>query len=362
MRMTRERIFRKASISVLTVLLICNLSGCMLLPKEQEERKVTLAKADEVQEYTFISPRRMDLEKELDVGCTYRQMEQESLSFNLDDQIVNQVFVQEGDTVKKGDILATLQTEDMTSKIEEGKNTIEQVERSIKQDKQAAEAQKKQLALDYKYKKLSKAEYKRQLADVSDNLNLTLEEKEDEITIQKMRLQEEEELDKNSKILAPMDGTISYLKKDLLNSISKKGVAVFKMINPEKCAFEIFMNDDSKHLKDGQEYTVNCDGKLYTGKLMSIKGDESYVYIRLNKTPTDLEVGTSGTIHFPVDSRKNALVLPIQLIHECEGENFVYVENEKKIKCMKKVTVGVQTTEYAEILSGLTEDDLVIQE
>ena len=107
--MTRVRIYRKVMCLVLTTLLLCNLTGCMLLPKEEEDRRVTFVNADELEQYSFISPERMDLKKILEIPCVYKQLQEESLSFKVEGKAIESVNVSVDETVKKGTLLASLE-------------------------------------------------------------------------------------------------------------------------------------------------------------------------------------------------------------------------------------------------------------
>ncbi len=363
MNVTRTNIFRRIICSILIGLFLCNLTGCMLLPKEEEERKVSFVKADELEQYSFISPERMDMEKNLDIPCVYRELEEELMSFKQGNQVVEDVFVEIGDAVTKGTLLASLRTADLDEEIKSLEESIKQIEQSVEQLKLAAESEKKYIELDYKYSKISKVERKQRVATIEDNLKINLEAKEDEMYIQNLRLKEKQEIMAGSRIYAPMDGVISYVKTELKESISQDNEAVIKMINPEKCAFEIFVTEESKYLKEGQTYTVDCDGGSYQGTIMPLtEKDPSYIYLQIKNPTMSLKVGDSGIIHYKADSRKNVLVLPTKKVHEGEGFNFVYVVNDDNIKAIHKVEIGLKTYDYVEIVSGLKDDDLVVNE
>ncbi len=360
--MTKVSMYRKAICSILAVLLLSNLSGCMLLPKEEEERSVVFVKEDTLQQYAFISPVRMDLEKSLDIACVYRQLEEENLSFKLDGLLVEEVYVASGQNVKKGTLLATLLIENLEEELKSIEDAILKSKQEIEKLKLEAETQKSYVELDYKYKNISKAERDLKVSEIETSLKASLKNSEDQIYIQNLRLKELQDISSGSKIYAPMDGVISYVKEQLKNSLSEENIAVIKMINPSKCAFEIYKSEESAYLKEGQSYEVDCNGVLYEGTIMPSKESDSYIYLQMKDISQNLTVGAQGNIHYLADSRKNALVLPANTIHEGEGFKFVYILNESNIKAIKKVEVGLQTTEYVEIISGLEDNDLVINE
>ncbi len=360
--MTQVSIYRKAICSILAVLLLSNLSGCMLLPKEEEERQMLFVQADEVEEYSFVSPVRMDLEKILDIDCTYRQLEEENMSFKLDGQTIEEVYVATGDKVIKGTLLATLRMPDLEKELKSIEDSIVQLKQTIKQLKLDTETQKSNVEIDYKYKTISKAERDLKISEIESNLKSLLTTNEDQLHIINLRLKEKQEAIAGSKIYAPIDGVISYVKANLKGSISEENMAVIKMINPAKCAFEIFKTEDTAYLIEGQKYNVDCNGVIYEGTIMPISDEENSIYLQMKEIPPNLTVGDIGSIHYLADSRKNAIVMPTNTIHEGEGFKFVYILNENNIKAIKKVETGLQTNEFVEIVNGLQDEELVINE
>ncbi len=363
MSMMRKRFYRNSLISILTGLLICNLTGCMLLPKEEQTRKVAYAKSDELEEYSLTKSQRMDLEKTLEIPCVYRQLEEESLSFHREKEMVVGVYVSKGQFVKKGMLLASLDTSTLKQEINMLEDQIEQAKQAIDQLQQKAEYDKKYIELDYKYKRVTKVEHDQTISTIEDNLETDVKSKSDEIYILNMRLEDKNETLSGSTIVAPMDGMISFVRTDLENSICEDGVAVIKLINPEKCAFEIYKSEETSFLHIGQTYSVEspvgtCEGTL----LPPGKETDSYIYLKLNEIPGGLVVGDRGVLHYLADSKMNALVLPTAYVHDGEGFKFVYMLDENNIKVIRKVEVGLQTVEFTEIVSGLDENDSVIEE
>ncbi len=361
--MIKSSIQRKAMCSVLVVLLLFNLSSCMLFPKEEEERKVSFIKADKLEQYAFISPKRIDMEKYVDIPCSYRQRKEESLKFTVDGQLVEHVYCSAGDTVKKGTLLATLRTVDLEQEIMLLENAIGLMQRQIEQIKLKASYDKKYVELEYENKHIAKEEKEQRILMIEDSLKDELASKEDEKYIQTLRLKEKKEKLAGSRIYAPMDGVIGEIDSELENSYSIEGVEVITIINVEDCAFEIIVSDDTAYLQEGQTYLVDCEGSSYEGTLLHTKKkDSKFIYLQLKESSLNPEVGQRGSIRFLADSRKNTLVLPTSAIHEGKDYHFVYVLSENKVKKIHKVEVGLKTLEYTEILGGLKEEDRVINE
>ena len=361
--MARKKYFHKFVYSILILLMLCNLTGCMLLPKEEEARKVSFGRADEIGQYDFIVPERMDLEKAIDIQCTYTQTKEESMSFKVSNLTINKVNVNTGDYVKKGTLLGALDVNDLEQNISELEKSIKQNNLLIEQIRKREDYDKKYVDLEYKYKKITKEERNTRINIIVDNAKANIKSKEDDIYILGLQLKEKKEQLAGSRIYAPIDGCVTFVKGYLFNNLSEEGLCVFKMINPENCVFMIYPREDTSGLKVGQTYTIECEGKSYEGvlKTQKIEGAD-LLCLYLKKPPLNLQVDTIGVIHLKVENRKNALALPNSVIHYGEGFHLVYVVNKDNVKVMNKVEIGIQTDQYTEIVSGLNDGDQVLNE
>ena len=95
---------------LLTVLLLGTLpvlSGCSQ-PREDSDGVIVVEQEAEPVVYDMAAVTRGDVQKTQRIKCTYRQVNDESLSFGISGISVKKVYVQEGDTVEKGQVLAEL--------------------------------------------------------------------------------------------------------------------------------------------------------------------------------------------------------------------------------------------------------------
>ncbi len=359
--MIKSSIWQKVISTVLVGLLLCGLSGCMLLPQEKEEREVSFYKVEEIPQYSFISPERMDMEKVVDIPCVYRQKNDVQLSFNLANLRVNIVNVKSGDKVKKGTLLASLDMNDLEEEIKPLEQDIKLMKQSIEFLRLKASYDKQSAELEYKYNNITKVQMHQNIRTIEDNLKTEVEAKEDEIYIQNLMLEKKKKLLSEGKLYAPIDGVVSFVQEDLLGSLSEINSIVINMVDLSECAFEIYVSEDTGFLKTGEIYTVNCEGSSYEGTVLPQEGNKTgFIYLRLNKPPKNLSVGKNGFIRHLVAKKKNALVLPVDLIHKGEGYYFVYVVNKDNVKCIQKVEIGLKNNDYVEIVSGLKDDDKIL--
>ena len=85
-----------------------SLSGCGLLPKEEELPTAPILVEVETEEYTVAKVARGDVRITEIVRANYVPSASEKLAFRVGDEVVEKVYVQMGDVVKAGDVLAEL--------------------------------------------------------------------------------------------------------------------------------------------------------------------------------------------------------------------------------------------------------------
>lgn len=73
-----------------------------------------------------------------------------------------------------------------------------------------------------------------------------------------------------------------------------------------------------------------------------------------------LPVGSTATVTITCSQSANALQIPIQAIRQQSGQNDVYVLNSQGQPEKRPVVIGLRTSAFAEVRSGLTEGERVI--
>ena len=93
---------------------------------------------------------------------------------------------------------------------------------------------------------------------------------------------------------------------------------------------------------------------------MNEKSKLTRVYFELLTPGVNLAAGDSGNFTVTVETRENALYIPLTALSEIDGESCVYVPDEAGLLSVRRVQVGLVTGRYAEILQGLKSGDSVI--
>ncbi len=209
--------------------------------------------------------------------------------------------------------------------------------------------------------------------------------------ILKEREELEEELEtlirvyKEGGICATASGTISSLSGStdsssssaasvLSGSSASSGTTTVAEISlDENMVIEISVDEsDILSLSVGQEASVSIDSigeDTYTGSVTSISttatsssGVTTYTAeITIAKTE-DMLSGMSASISVTIEGVDNALLIPIEALHQTSSTSYVYTEYDEstgEYSGMVEVTTGLSNSSYVEITDGLSEGDTV---
>ena len=110
---------------------------------------------------------------------------------------------------------------------------------------------------------------------------------------------------------------------------------------------------------------IALDGNVKEIALLSLARKETginyVVKVRINnKDKVPLRLGMTANVNFIVESKSKALSLPLWSVIQGDDEDYVYVVNNNKLR-KTKVTTGLMSEEFVEIVSGLKAGDVVLK-
>ncbi len=178
-------------------------------------------------------------------------------------------------------------------------------------------------------------------------------------------------------IMAPFDGVVVNVgvkKNDVLSAMDYSSKTI-QIVDTSQIKFTGTVDEiDIMKIKTGQKATVSIDAvsdKTFPGRVSFISpyGAASGSVIKFNITvlldPTDVDLkgGLTASADVAISTVENALMLPISAVTTTADGSFVTVVNSATgQQDKKKVTTGIQNTQYVQIVSGLNEGDKVIVE
>lgn len=358
---------KSKSISLaLSVMLL--LSGCAGGQDAQDDI-VILEQDEERNEYTLAAATIEDVVASATVHLVYTKTNREDYFFTLDGKAITNVYVEEGDSVRKGDLLAELSSENLDSDIEAQQYWIERSELLLQQ---TLEDQNMEIAIvNQKYQNKEQTEevqkeWAEAAQEVRDKYKYVLQDCQDDIDKQYMMLDKLLEEREKTRIYAQLTGTVTFVKKGLEGSESRAGQTVITVVDDSEGIFQTDENQYKDYFAEGVPVKVKItyEGSVGTGELVPYRmdtwADQIYFAVWNEPETVNLDAGARGEIDLILEQRMQVLAVPVKAVHEADGKLFVYVLGDNQIREVKWISVGVYGDSYVEITDGLAEGDRVI--
>ncbi|MBQ9142429.1 MAG: biotin/lipoyl-binding protein [Lachnospiraceae bacterium] len=352
--------------ALLSLLFCLSLVGC----QEQE----TIDKEVEIQEqvtseisYELTQVSKGRIEQVMMLKCTYTETEELEIAFEIDKELITDVYVEKGDSVEKGELIASVDVEATEAKLKDLKHQLAKNELKLKQTIEKRDFELEQADIWFSYTAMTQADKEnteQEKVNITQSFAKSIQSYEDTIHFQKKRIQEYEEYIEKGTLTAPMDGTISWVKADLEGSMTTADTPIARIYNPDSKLYYSENIEAIPYLEEGKEYTIVCGlGKAqreYT--VMPAKMDEwgEYIYFKLLDEEYDPNIIVLGKVTLVTDAKENALCIDDNAIHSSGEEYYVYTLDENNVRRMQFVELGLQGAEIVEIVSGLSEGDRVI--
>lgn len=295
------------------------------------------------------------------------------------------VLAEEGDDIERGQILAELDKEDVQAQ-------LQQSEIQMRQARADYERAKKGFEEDL----IPRVEY--------DNAKYSYENAVASYDVQKLQLE-------NMTVRAPIGGVVTEraVQKGMLVS---QGTPLFTVVDPTTFVLNINLPEDQiPHVKAGQMAIVSVDalpGKEFQARVSRINPNvdptTGTVKVRLEvpeEVRAQLPVAAFARVRLIMDTHENALLVPKDAVVEENAREYVFVvdqhspepeeaaaveletsegepeepleaaaadegedavEGERPVYHARRVEVevGLEDSEFTEILSGISDDDMVI--
>lgn len=286
---------------------------------------------------------------------------------------IKEIYVKEGDTVKKGQLLAKRENPQLKMQIEQNKLTIESTKLRLKKiDKQWDQLN---VELNQLAKQIGAREAERQLAPQYEQLRMEADLANLELNqalLQKDVLAEQE---KDLEITSSIDGTVITVNQEAAWGSSSFREPVIVVGTLDKLAATGYLSEyDAIKVKKGQKVTLQSD----TAPDVKWEGVVSKVSMLPQQGGLDME---GQAVQYPVEvmitseninlkpgfqlimqietETKEALIIPVNAVKYESKKTYVY-KIEKNIARKTEVQLGISSGNKIEILNGLKAGDKVI--
>ena len=256
--------------------------------------------------------------------------------------IVKNIYVEEGDYVQAGKILAQLEDEQLQLEAERAKATMDRLKNELNRKE---ELYQKELISAQEFEN-AKYEYQAQKSDYE---------------LAQLQI-------KYSQIRAPITGVIS-----------DRMIKVGNMINTDQEVYQITDFDpllavlnvpehEMNKLEKGQSALIQVDavaGQTFEGKILRISPTVNpetgtfKVTVSIKDKSRRLKPGMFGRVRIVYDTRSNALMVPKNAVLSEDGLNSVFVINNS-LAHRKTIRTGYENGENIEVLEGINPADTVV--
>ena len=276
---------------------------------------------------------------------------------------VTSLAVQEGDSVKAGQLLLTIDARDLTQKASGASAGVSMAQKGVEQ----AAQNKKMAEVTYqRYKNLynEKVITKQEFDQYSTQKNVAaLEYQKAQAGVQQARagLGEVRVYQSYSRVTAPIAGIVTQRNIDL-GSTAIQGQPILTIESPGNQ--ELIANVDESYLKKihkGQEVNLVIDGKTVKTKITTIVQsiDPTTRTFKVKLDTKGLNSGLYTKVQIPV-GKKDAIAVPQVAIVQKGQLTGVYTVDDKNIISYRLIRTGKILGDKIEVISGLTDGDKII--
>lgn len=328
-----------------------------------------------------------------------------------------ELYVKEGDSVTKGQLLLVINADVYTSEYDRMQASLNQVKANLA----SAKSRKEQVYAQYlqaeeNYNRSKKLKDKNAISDIEwttaqTNFNVAkanLKSAEEDINASTYNVQSMNASLKaastnlgRTKIYAPVSGIISKLSmkkgEKVVGTATMQGTEILRISNLSLMQVIVDVNEnDIVKISLGDTTTVEVDAyinKKFKGVVTSIANSpktsssaittdevtnfevkirilpQSYEDLLSKTNGSPFRPGMSATVDIETDIAKNVVTVPIQSVtarkdttitNDDVYNEFVFVVNENKVK-MLKVKTGSQDNKYIQVIEGIKKGDVVVE-
>lgn len=305
-------------------------------------------------EQTLITLQRQDLSKELQVSGRVQADEVATLRFQTGGK-VSWVGVKPGDEVKRFQAIAKLDTQSIEKQIQKDLNAYQSSRLSLEQNREDNDVASNDLD---KY-------------SLSDEVKRLLEQDQLSLNSSVLNVEIAEISRRLATLTSPIDGIVTNMSFSVAG-VNISGNDTITVVNPNTLYFEAEVDEtDIGSIEVGQKATIELDAfpnqtiestiaHIDFQSSSGMSGGTVYkVKFELPVDHLDYRLGMNGDVTIVLEHKNQINTIPIEALIQRDDHYFVHV-NVNGVSEERAVTIGLETDDYVEITSGLTEHDQII--
>jgi HlyD family secretion protein len=201
----------------------------------------------------------------------------------------------------------------------------------------------------------------------SDELEMEIAQQQ--LNVEKNRLELENLTEENSTVTSPIKGTILTVSTDEQGYI-EKGKQLFQIANLENMEVVISVDElDILNVLKGQEVYIESDvfeGENFKGKVKSISlegsnqsGVTTYDVTVSLEDRKQLMSGMNVDVEILIEEKEDTLIIPIESVTKVGSKYVVSTKDSEGNLKSTPIEVGITTDNNIEVISGLKEGDTI---
>lgn len=258
---------------------------------------------------------------------------------------ITAVNVKAGDTVTKGQVLFTIDTE----QVDTAKNSVDSAAVNL----QKAQSDLARMQILYDGGDLSDQEYEQYTNSV----------KTAQLQYNSAKTAYDQQVGYSS-VTAPISGKVESCSAEVYDRANMNGeLCVISGEGEKKVTFYVTQRM-LENLAVGDTLTVEKSGKTYDAVINEINTmvDDATGLFKIEAQLADADdAATGSTVKLTVTTGKaeNVMTIPVDAVYYSGGKAYVYLYEDGKAK-KASIEVGINDDDYVEVTDGLSADDLVV--
>ena len=294
------------------------------------------------------------------------------------------ILTDEGQWVKKGDLLITIDPVDIPELVEEMLISVEKIKSELKaliKESESLNAQKELALITYKrYEKLVKQSFvsrsefdkaKTDLNALTAQLEATLVRIESsKIEVQRTQKNADSLKTKLSRfqIYAPVDGYVISKSAEVAQNVASS-TTILKIVDPKTLWIRAYIDEKiSGDIKVGQKAEITLrsqSNKQFTGYVKRIVAQsdavtqEREINVAFDELPIPFYINEQARVTINAKTISNAITIPLNTLKVEDGKEGVWTLIDNKAY-FKELNIQAKGDNEAAIISGIKTEDIII--
>ncbi len=345
------------------------LTGCGQGGEEETDSLVIVDQEEQKTQYTLTVASFGDVVLTRKIRCSYQQLVSQDVSFAVGGREITHVYVEQGDTVKKGQLLAELGSDDQDARIKELRYNLSRNQILLDQTELDENYELSTIWLRYMYRtNLADGDDEARdesIAQVQEKYKYLREDYQDAIEMDSMELEQLLQEKAVNGVYAQINGTVSWIRQNLEGATSKVGETIMSLIDNSEC---FFAATDMEY-RDLFEKDVPLDLEIGYGENQGVyqvvpyrmdEWTERMLFAFDQEYGLTIDMGATATLQLVLDERDQVLRIAKGAVHRADGKTFVYCLGDDGMRQVKWVETGMYGDDMVEITAGLEEGEKVI--